>query len=63
MRTMRAQIGDRILVHSRAVGIPERTGEIMEVRGADGMPPYIVRFDDGHETLLFPGPDCVVRPR
>ncbi|QIS17246.1 DUF1918 domain-containing protein [Nocardia terpenica] len=60
---MRAEIGDRILVHSRAVGIPEQTGEIIEVRGANGAPPYVVRFGDGHESLLFPGPDCVVRPR
>ncbi|MCQ4079778.1 DUF1918 domain-containing protein [Streptomyces sp. RB6PN25] len=59
---MRANVGDQILVHSRAVGIPEQTGEIVEVRGADGAPPYVVRFDDGHESLVFPGPDCVVRP-
>ena len=31
----------------------------VEVRGEDGGPPYLVRFDDGHETLLFPGADCV----
>jgi hypothetical protein len=37
-------------------------GEIVEVRGDDGSPPYVVRFDDGHEGLVFPGPDCEVRP-
>jgi hypothetical protein len=21
-----------------------------------------VRFPDGHESLMFPGPDCVVEP-
>ncbi len=62
MRVMQAHVGDRLLVHSRAVGIPEQTGEIVEVRGADGTPPYIVRFGDGHESLVFPGSDCVVRP-
>ncbi|WP_082875877.1 DUF1918 domain-containing protein [Nocardia pseudobrasiliensis] len=59
---MRANVGDRILVHGRAVGMPEQTGEIIEVRGADGSPPYLVRFGDGRESLVFPGPDCVVRP-
>ena len=32
-----------------------RTGEIVEVRGAGGEPPYVVRFDDGHTALVFPG--------
>ncbi len=58
---MRANVGDRLLVHSHAVGMPDRTGEVLEVRGADGAPPYIVRFEDGHESLVFPGPDWVVR--
>ncbi|MFM9371515.1 DUF1918 domain-containing protein [Streptomyces sp. Da 82-17] len=58
---MRANVGDQLLVHTRAVGLRERTGEIVEVRGTDGAPPYLVRFDDGHETLVYPGPDCEVR--
>ncbi|MGH3655608.1 MAG: DUF1918 domain-containing protein [Micromonosporaceae bacterium] len=57
---MRATVGDRLHVHSHSVGVHDRTGEILEVRGADGAPPYLVRFDDGHEGLVFPGPDCVV---
>ena len=58
---MQANVGDRLLVHSHAVGMPDRTGEVLEVRGVDGAPPYIVRFEDGHESLVFPGPDWVVR--
>ncbi len=42
------------------VGHPERTGEIVEVRGAGGEPPYLVRFDDGHTALVFPGPDAII---
>jgi Domain of unknown function (DUF1918) len=42
------------------VGQSERVGEIVEVRGAGGEPPYLVRFDDGHTSLLFPGPDAVI---
>ena len=60
---MQANVGDRLSVHSHMVGIPDRMGEVLEVRGADGAPPYIVRFDDGHESLVFPGPDWVVQHR
>lgn len=57
---MKAEIGDRLHVRGRTVGTQERHCEVIEVRGADGAPPYLVRFPDGHESLLFPGPDCVV---
>jgi hypothetical protein len=35
-------------------------GEIVEVHGKAGEPPYVVRFDDGHTSLIFPGPDAVI---
>ncbi len=57
---MHATVGDRLHVHSRVVDAPDRSGEVVEVRGADGGPPYLVRFDDGHERLMYPGPDCTV---
>jgi hypothetical protein len=57
---MRAVVGDRILVHGRTVGAGEQQGEIVEVRGDDGAPPYRVRFTDGHEGLVFPGSDCEI---
>jgi hypothetical protein len=44
------------------VGQSERVGEIVEVRGAGGEPPYLVRFDDGHTSLVFAGPDAVIEP-
>ncbi|GGM77388.1 hypothetical protein GCM10010106_24800 [Thermopolyspora flexuosa] len=59
---MLAAVGDRLLVRGNAVGSPDRQGEIIEVRGSDGGPPYLVRFDDGHTGLVFPGPDAVVIP-
>ncbi|MBL1083351.1 DUF1918 domain-containing protein [Streptomyces actinomycinicus] len=59
---MQASIGDRLLVHGRNVGQRDRTAEIIEVLGVNGGPPYRVRFEDGHETLMSPGPDTVVRP-
>jgi hypothetical protein len=57
---MRASTGDRILVHGRTVGSGEQYGEIVEVRGEDGKPPYLVRFSDGHEALMYPGADAEV---
>jgi hypothetical protein len=60
---MRATVGDRLHVHGRVVGSKDRLGEIIEVRGENGNPPYLVRFPDGHESLVYPGPDCVVEAR
>ncbi|RJO77963.1 DUF1918 domain-containing protein [Nocardia panacis] len=59
---MQANVGDRLHVHSHVVGEIDRQGEIIEVRGQQGAPPYVVRFNDGHESLVFPGPDAVVEP-
>lgn len=59
---MHAAVGDRLVVHSPHVGGPDRDGEVLEVRHADGTPPYVVRWEDsGRETLFFPGPDVTVQ--
>ncbi len=57
---MRAVVGDRLHVHSRSVGATPQLAEVVEVQGADGAPPYRVRYADGHESVVFPGPDCTV---
>jgi hypothetical protein len=57
---MQATVGDRLHVHGNTVGQPDQTGEITEVRGAGGEPPYVVHFEDGHTGLVFPGPDAVI---
>ncbi|MBM7088998.1 DUF1918 domain-containing protein [Streptomyces sp. NPDC012461] len=59
---MRANMGDRIPKHGTDGSDPAQVGEVIEVHGADGGPPYLVRYTDGHETLVFPGPDCVILP-
>ncbi|THA27272.1 DUF1918 domain-containing protein [Streptomyces sp. RKND-216] len=58
---MQAETGDRLLVHGRTVGQHDRVAEIVEVMGTNGEPPYRVRFEDGHEAVMSPGPDSVVR--
>ncbi len=55
---MKASVGDRIVVRGRTVDEKSRDGEIIEVRGPDGDPPWLIRWDDGHEGLFFPGPDA-----
>jgi len=59
---MRAQVGDNLVAESNKVDSPSRHGEIIEVRGEDGAPPYLVRWSDGHEGLVYPGSDAHVLP-
>ena len=44
---MRASVGDRIIIKGHHVGEPDRDCEVLEVHGADGEPPWFVRWDDG----------------
>jgi hypothetical protein len=60
---MQAHVGDQLVVEGRTTDVPRREGEVMEVRGEDGSPPYVVRWSDGHEGLAFPGPDAHVVPK
>jgi hypothetical protein len=55
---MKAQVGDKLIMEGKHVGERRRIGEITEVSHADGTPPYRVRWEDGHEGLVFPGSDC-----
>lgn len=58
---MHAKVGDRIVIHGHRIGEPDRDCEVLEVRGEDGGPPYVVRWEDsGHECLFFPGSDASV---
>ncbi|WFB06635.1 DUF1918 domain-containing protein [Streptomyces sp. LX-29] len=60
---MHASKGDRLVVHGRVVGKHDHVVEIVEVLGQDGNPPYRVRAENGHETIMSPGPDSVVDHR
>ena len=55
---MHAVVGDRVVVAGAKLGAPVRDGEIVEVHGQNGEPPFVVRWSDtGRESLFFPGPD------
>ena len=40
--SVKAAVGDRITVHGLHVGDATRCGEVLEVKGAGGEPPYVV---------------------
>jgi hypothetical protein len=58
---MHAQPGDWLVIKGPRTGAPEQRGRILEVRSADGTPPYVVRWTaDDHVSTVFPGPGAVV---
>jgi hypothetical protein len=58
---VKAKAGDKIVIKGHHIGEPDRDGVVLEVHGADGEPPYVVRWaEDGHEGLFFPGTDASV---
>jgi hypothetical protein len=58
---MHAHKGDRIVIRGHRIGEPSRDCEVLEVRGNDGAPPYVVRWDDtGQVALYYPGVDAVI---
>jgi Domain of unknown function (DUF1918) len=59
--SLRASPGDRVVIHGHRLGEPGRDGEILEVQGKDGRPPYLVRWDDGRVTSLYPSSDASVQ--
>lgn len=59
---MRAHVGDMIEVRGRHVDDLPRRGEVLEVRGNDGGPPYLMQWDDNpHQCIYYPGSDAIVR--
>ena len=58
---MKADVGDWLIIKGTTTELADQRGVITEVRGADGAPPYVVRWlTSGHETTVFPGSDAVV---
>jgi hypothetical protein len=59
---MRVHKGDVLRFTGRTVGTPEHRATVLEVLGQDGEPPFRVRYEDGHEAEVVPGPDCMIQP-
>lgn len=58
---MKAQVGDRLVIHAHHVGERGRDAEIVEVLGENGDPPFrVVWQDTGGESIFFPSSDAHV---
>ncbi len=53
--------GDLLVVAGHRVGENERAGEILELLGDAAHRHYRVRWDDGHESIFYPGSDALIR--
>jgi hypothetical protein len=60
---LQAKAGDRLVVRGHRQGEASRDGEIVEALGKDGTPPFMVRWEDGHTSEVFPGSDMYVQHR
>jgi hypothetical protein len=56
-----AKPGDVVVVSGHRQGEPERLGEILDVHVEGYVARFRVRWDDGHESLFFPGSDAHVK--
>jgi uncharacterized protein DUF1918 len=56
---MRADVGDELVVRGRHVGDEDRKGVIVEIHGDQGGPPYLIRWEDGHQSVFFPSSDTL----
>jgi uncharacterized protein DUF1918 len=56
-----AKPGDRLVVRGHHQGEAPEDAEILKVLGEDGSPPFLVRWEDGHEAEVFPGSDMYVQ--
>ncbi|MGH3486458.1 MAG: CBS domain-containing protein [Actinopolymorphaceae bacterium] len=59
---MHAAVGDRIEILTGTVDKPPRQGTVREVLGRADVEHFLVTWDDGHESVLYPGADTHVIP-
>lgn len=57
---MDARVGDRIVVESNKVGGGRKSGSVVEVIEGAGGRRYRIRWDDGHESVMYPSTDAFV---
>ena len=54
------QAGDVVEISPHKVGTPARTGEVVAVLGTPGSEHFRIRWEDGHESVLYPGSDALI---
>ncbi len=52
-------VGDELFEESERVGLPRRKGKVLEVLGAADTVHYLVRWEDGHESTIYPSAGTV----
>jgi hypothetical protein len=57
---MHATVGDQIVVETETLNHRRRCGEVLDVISSGEREHYLIRWDDGHESLFYPGPDARV---
>jgi hypothetical protein len=55
--------GDVVHVTGHQVGDQPTLGEVLEVLGASDREHYRIRWEDGHESTLYPGSDLTISRR
>lgn len=56
-----AHVGDWL--EARGIhGGPARRGEVIEILGAPGHQHYLVRWDESHESIVFPADGVILVP-
>ncbi len=55
------EVGDLVVITGHRVGEQEQVGEILEVIGDPAHERYRVRWDDGRESVFYPGSDATIR--
>jgi hypothetical protein len=53
LNTVEAQVGDKLEAHSIHGGQPRR-GTVLEILGVAGHRHYRVRWDEQHESIVYP---------
>ena len=57
---LRVRKGDSIVVEGHRVGDGGRRGTILEVHGTAPHAHYRVRWEAGHESIIYPGGDTLI---
>jgi hypothetical protein len=57
---MRARQADQIVIDTTTLDGLRRRGQVIEVIGQGEREHYRIRWQDGHESVYFPGPDARV---
>lgn len=55
--------GERVAVTTHRFGVRRRPGEVVEISTEPGHERCRIRWDDGEESVVYPGPDVTIERR